>query len=84
LQGLLPQDLSLQELSDDKLVKCWKGNDIWALVMVHHQPTDSPSPSPTEVTDLLHQYADVFADPQGLPPSRVYDHTIPLLPNCPS
>jgi len=28
---------------------------------------------------LLHQYADVFKDPQTLPPPRSYDHAIPLM-----
>jgi len=34
------------------------------------------------IEDLLHQYADVFDIPKQLPPSRIYDHTIPLLPNA--
>lgn len=32
------------------------------------------------IDDLLPEYADVFAEPQGLPPSRPYDHRIHLLP----
>jgi hypothetical protein len=31
---------------------------------------------------LLHQYADVFQDPQTLPPQRSYDHAISLLPDA--
>ena len=81
MQGIQPQELTIQELSTNQLVKCWKGNDIWELVMVHHQPVESDRPIPQEVTDLLQQYPNVFADPKGLPPSRVYDHTIPLPPN---
>lgn len=31
---------------------------------------------------LLAQYRDVFTDPKVLPPSRIHDHTIPLLPDA--
>jgi len=34
-----------------------------------------------DVQLLLHQYADVFMDPQTLPPPRSYDHAIPLIPD---
>ena len=43
---------------------------------------DNATDPPKEIQDLLLQYADVFAAPQELPPTRVYDHTIPLLPNA--
>jgi hypothetical protein len=34
-----------------------------------------------EIQTLLKEFADVFAKSTKLPPSRVYDHTITLLPN---
>lgn len=30
---------------------------------------------------MLHQYQDFFKDPQQLPPKRIFDHKINLLPN---
>ena len=35
-----------------------------------------------DVQLLLHQYVDVFKDPQTLPPPRSYDHSIPLMPDA--
>lgn len=38
------------------------------------------APNTTAIQELLHNYQDVFSDPQTLPPHRAYDHAIPLLP----
>lgn len=38
--------------------------------------------TPPEVTQVLDKFSDVFAEPTQLPPSRVCDHTVPLLPNA--
>lgn len=32
------------------------------------------------IQEVLQEFADVFDAPTGLPPSRVYDHSIPTLP----
>ena len=32
---------------------------------------------------LLQQHGDIFTEPQGLPPTRAYDHRIHLLPGSP-
>jgi hypothetical protein len=41
----------------------------------------SPPAITPEIDKLIQEYADVFSKPTSLPPPRVYDHTIPLLPN---
>lgn len=44
-----------------------------------HPPTDKSSGFPTTIERLLVDYADIFSEPQGLPPSRPrFDHRIPL------
>jgi hypothetical protein len=43
--------------------------------------TTVPSMAP-QVQTLLEEYKDVFEDPQTLPPERLLDHSIPLLPNA--
>lgn len=72
----------VKALSANQLVKCYKGNDIWALVLLSSQETDEAAAVLPEVEALLHQYQDVFQDPKALPPHRTYDHTIPLMPGA--
>jgi hypothetical protein len=56
-----------------------------ALVELHlmqpasHTKTVSHS---REVQQLLDEFATVFQEPSGLPPSRQYDHHIPLIPGA--
>jgi len=81
LQGTQSSQLTATPLSADKLVRLHKGNDIWALAMVHQlDSTASLVPSPMET--LLTEFEDVFSKPSSLPPQRTYDHTIPLLPDA--
>jgi len=42
---------------------------------------DLPAHTDPELALLLQTYQDVFQSPHGLPPSRVHDHAIHLLPN---
>lgn len=39
--------------------------------------------TPECVRAVLNQYADVFGEPEGLPPRRSCDHHIPLVPGAP-
>ena len=80
LKGVPPTPLTLSAVQADSFVKWHKGNDIWALAMVELE-TPAPSPPSPEIQSLLHEFDDVFAKPATLPPQRVYDHTIPLLPH---
>ena len=49
-------------------------------------PSDSQARAvpllPPAVQSLLDQFAHVFEDPVGLPPSRACDHEIPLIPGA--
>lgn len=75
LQGIQPSPLLA-----DNLLKLHKGNDVWALAMINFvEPVSSVVSS--EVETLLQEFEDVFSKPSALPPQRIYDHTIPLLPD---
>lgn len=82
MQGVQPPELELPELKADQLVKWAAGNDIGAFAIVEVvKDTTVPSMAP-QVQTLLEEYKDVFEDPQTLPPERLLDHSIPLLPNA--
>jgi len=59
-----------------------KGNDISAFAIVDMLDTPTSAPIPAPVQNLLHEFSTVFHKPATLPPARVYDHTIPLLPSA--
>ncbi|GJX25621.1 retrotransposon-related protein [Tanacetum coccineum] len=50
------------------------------LFSIDHTPTNPLCP---QITELLESYKEVFAVPNSLPPKRIQDHRIPLLPNTP-
>ena len=49
-------------------------------MLISKDKEDQLSSRRPEIHNLLDTYRDVFSDPKTLPPSRTYDHTIPLIP----
>jgi hypothetical protein len=85
LQGIQPPaHNSVRELLVDQLVKWSKANEIWALVVMQADDQVQVKTVPAKVQWILIDYADVFAEPQSLPPSRAYDHAIALKPKAAS
>jgi hypothetical protein len=90
LQGIVPDDSStMAKISGEQLQKLAKDNDIWALVVVTSLGTDERKQEqyliqgiPAAVEDLIHDNADLFAAPEGLPYNRSFDHAIPLFPDA--
>lgn len=80
LQGLNKPTTEPSEISAEQLCKWLKGNDVWALAMLEYQTDDSQQNVSAAIEPILAEYNDVFRDPKTLPPSRTYDHTIPLVP----
>jgi hypothetical protein len=74
--------IDLKELPVEQLLKLTKGNDIWAVaVLASHDKATEMQPLPPQIQAVIDSFAPVFADPQGLPPHRDYDHAIALQPN---
>ena len=82
LQGLqTPPVTELQELSMEQVVKCQKGNDIWATAVLSRMAVVETSVVPECIQNTIKTFEDVFQEPKGLPPHREFDHAISLLPN---
>jgi hypothetical protein len=80
LQGIQQEQLSLDAMSPEQFVKCYIGNDIWALTVVQTVSTSPIEEVPHAINQVLQEFPDVFEDPNELPTHRAYDHSIPLLP----
>jgi hypothetical protein len=79
LQGVQQTDLvTVRELPVEQLVKWTKGNEVWAMAVIHPEHTEQSATAPLEIQTVLDNFADVFADPKTLPPSRPYDHAVTL------
>jgi hypothetical protein len=81
LQGIQAPSLSLTEISAANFMKSYKGNDIWAMAVLNFGLPHSSAVS-SEIESVVKEFEDVFAKPTALPPPRVYDHAIPLLPGA--
>lgn len=83
LQGVQPAPLAVQQISLETVGKWLAGNEVWALALLDaSEDTPVSDGIPEKVQELLSEYQDVFAEPQGLPPERLFDHDIPTLPGA--
>lgn len=77
---------TVAEIPVQQLAKWSKGNDIWAIAVIHPVPmlsADSATPDcPASVVSLLAEFDYVFSEPTKLPPPRPYDHVITLKPDA--
>jgi transposase InsO family protein len=82
LQGIQPKLDSCIPLSDKQL------RGLLSKEAVEHmfelRPTEALEGDaiPEQISTLLEHYQELFLPPQGLPPKRMYDHSIPLLPGA--
>jgi hypothetical protein len=82
LQGVKPTVLQVQPIKAEQLCKAAKGNDIWAFAIVECVQQAEEQAIPDSVQEVIDQFLDILKDPKQLPPSREYDHAIPLQPDA--
>ncbi|XP_026420118.1 uncharacterized protein LOC113316109 [Papaver somniferum] len=80
LQGHSPTP-SCSLLSGESFFKFIKNNTPSLIGQFFSISATPLTPTPPEITSLLQEYADVFAEPSTLPPPRELYHKIPLKPS---
>jgi hypothetical protein len=82
LKGLVTTTHQSQEMPATQLTNWVKGNDVWTLAVIEAVSEPLETINHPTVQALLEKYQDMFQAPTTLPPTRFYDHQIPLLPNA--
>jgi hypothetical protein len=84
LQGVTPDNTPPPQQMDLQLLQQFEAhNEIWAMAVVEQLPDgQTTSATPPAIQMVLTEFADVFTEPEGLPPHRLYDHAITLEPDA--
>ncbi|XP_027083512.2 uncharacterized protein [Coffea arabica] len=72
--------LKLKAIKGSKLAK-WRKKQTYGIsaqLCVMEEGEEDTEVIPAEMRSLLDQFKGVFAEPQGMPPRRSHDHSIPL------
>lgn len=81
LQGLTPNTTSCPEITLSQLEALENSNLVCHLVQLSEiKESKEQVPCPPQISGLLSEFEALFAEPQGLPPRREFDHKITLLP----
>jgi hypothetical protein len=80
LFGISADTSSCHTITTDQLLE-WDTNDaLLYLVQLCLMEQQDTKPIPPVLEQLLSDFAELFEEPKGLPPKRLCDHKIPLLP----
>jgi hypothetical protein len=85
LQGVLPVSVpkTCRPISLAQLQAMEKTNSVLHMVAIFACEEDPVTKDvPVPVKHLISEFADVFLEPSSLPPSKAWDHSIPLIPRA--
>jgi hypothetical protein len=84
LTGLWSPTDSCKEVDPRVLVNMLQQAMVANVVQIQQleEATDTDATIPTEILQILTEFAEVFAEPSGVPPTRPFDHAIPLVPGA--
>lgn len=82
LRGNVDQTEAVVEVSTAQVERWLKGNDIWAFALLEQVTEGDRQEISGDLQGLLEEFRDLFDTPIELPPSRPFDHHIPLVPGA--
>lgn len=82
LQGIVSQVSHCSPISTEQCLGMVRQGSLMYLVQLTSSDPVTKEPIPAAVQQLIDSFQAVFAEPNGLPPKRYCDHTIPLVPGA--
>nr|AAL68643.1 polyprotein [Oryza sativa Japonica Group] len=83
LQGIVPELQQCQMISTQQLKEFDDRRAVAHFVQLCSlDDKESSEQIPVKIQHVLQEFASVFDEPMGLPPTQSFDHTIPLIPGA--
>lgn len=80
LQGVKTSGQGCNKIYASKLQVLENNDDIWCILELFAvKPEEILDSWPSEIKQLVEEFADIFDKPKGLPPKRSHTHTIPFI-----
>lgn len=80
LQGVRPDTLNYEVISLQEVIQLEQKGELWCALELFPLGADKVVVHcPTEIQQLVEQFAELFEEPKGLPPPRNSTHSIPLI-----
>lgn len=80
IQGLTSENMKLNKISVSQIDQLEQDDEIGCILEVFSiKPEEIKQEWPREIKQLINQFEDIFAKPQGLPPKRAHAHSIPFI-----
>jgi hypothetical protein len=74
LQGVQQANsVTVRELPVEQLMKWTKGNEVWAMAVVHPEQAEQSAIVPPAIQSVLDNFSDVFAEPKTQKPCHPLD-----------
>lgn len=82
LFGVTADTTKCHLMSQAELQVAGQQGSLWYFVQVYAVDHQVSKTTPPVICQLVTNYEELFQEPKGLPPQRLYDHKIPLLPGA--
>jgi hypothetical protein len=80
LQGVTPKLKACTPMSSVQLKGLLRKEAVEQVIELRITMETETNTVPDQIVELVNKYQELFAAPKGLPPKRLFDHDIPLLP----
>lgn len=83
MQGIQDKIPSAPEITLHQLTAMDRDETVWGVIQIYameHSVPPNETALPVAIQNLVTQFATLFSEPNGIPPTRSLSHSIPLVP----